>query len=138
MKTYNTEDGKSFKIINENRTTYGKAPMRSMMKELRSVLNKKEIDILPSLIFFEAYSPGINTAKATCDENDEFDDRTGMDIVSAKLDMKDHLRMARKYDQTLRVMQSTMRKLEDLCNKHLKKARAIEKDLENHYGWRKK
>lgn len=134
MKKIGRKDGKSFKVIEENRTTYGTAPRRKMMDELCSILTEDELDVLPSFIVYDFYSYIDNKAQATCDDKDEFNEKIGMDVVAAKLDMKDHMRMAKNYDRALRVMNAAMRKLEDMCNKHMKKARAIRRDLEEYYG----
>ena len=128
---------KVFKIIPENKTTYGASFRKSLYNEVTSVMTDAELDVMPEYIINDSIF-GYNMAQATCREGDEFDEKIGMDVVAAKLDKKNHEWMARNYDHALRDMQSAMRKLEDLCNKHLKKARAIEKDLEEHYGWRKK
>ena len=136
MKVVNNNK-KVFKIIPENKTTYGASFRKSLYNEVTSVMTDAELDVMPEYIINDSIF-GYNMAQATCREGDEFDEKIGMDVVAAKLDKKNHEWMARNYDHALRDMQSAMRKLEDLCNKHLKKARAIEKDLEEHYGWRKK
>ena len=136
MKVVN-KNKKVFKIIPENKTTYGASFRKSLYNEVTSVMTDAELDVMPEYILNDSIF-GYNMAQATCREGDEFDEKIGMDVVAAKLDKKNHEWMARNYDHALRDMQSAMRKLEDLCNKHLKKARAIEKDLEEHYGWRKK
>ena len=136
MKVVN-KNKKVFKIIPENKTTYGVSFRKSLYNEVTSVMTDAELDVMPEYILNDSIF-GYNMAQATCREGDEFDEKIGMDVVAAKLDKKNHEWMARNYDHALRDMQSAMRKLEDLCNKHLKKARAIEKDLEEHYGWRKK
>lgn len=136
MKIVN-KNKKAFKIIPENKTTYGVSFRKSLYDEVTSVMTDAELGVMPEYILDDSIF-GYNMARATCREGDEFDEKIGMDVVAAKLDKKNHEWMARNYDHALRDMQSAMRKLEDLCNKHLRKARAIEKDLENHYGWRKK
>lgn len=136
MKVVN-KNKKVFKIIPENKTTYGVSFRKSLYNEVTSVMTDAELDVMPEYILNDSIF-GYNMAQATCREGDEFDEKIGMDVVAAKLDKKNHEWMAHNYDHALRDMQSAMRKLEDLCNKHLKKARAIEKDLEEHYGWRKK
>ena len=136
MKTI-TKDLKSFKIIPENKTTYGASFRKSLNDEVTSIMTDEELEVMP-LYILEQNIFGYNTAKATCDDNDEFDEEIGIGVVSAKLDRKNHLWMAKNYERALRDMNSAMRKLEDLCGKHLKKAKAIENDLENYYGWRKK
>ena len=132
------KNNKFFKIIPENKTVYGKSIKKSTLNEVNSIMTDRELEVLPWYIIDDVDKSFYHTAQATCRDGDEFDEKIGMDVVAAKLDKKNHEWMARKYDHALQDMQSAMRKLEDLCNKHLKKARAIEKDLEEHYGWRKK
>lgn len=136
MKIIN-KNKKAFKIIPENKTTYGASLRKSLYNEVTSVMTDAELDVMQDYILNDSIF-GYNIAQATCREGDEFDEKIGVDVVAAKLDKKNHEWMARNYDHALRDMQSAMRELEDLCNKHLRKARAIEKDLEEHYGWRKK
>ena len=136
MKVVN-KNKKAFKIIPENKTTYGVSFRKSLYNEVTSVMTDAELSVMPEYILNDSIF-GYNMARATCREGDEFDEKIGVDVVAAKLDKKNHEWMAKNYERALRDMNSAMRKLEDLCDKHLKKARAIEKDLEEHYGWRKK
>lgn len=133
MKRVTRDDGKTFKIIPENKTIYGTSHRRSMLDELTTVLTDEEADFLPSFVVFECVMKKLNTAKAVCREDDDFNEKIGMDIAAAKLDMKEHLRFARTYDRMLRIMNGTMRKIEDLCNKHMKKAKVIQKDMDRYY-----
>ena len=115
-----TKNQKVFKIVPENKTTYGVSLRKSMKNEVSSVMTEDEFDTLPWYIIEDSMT--FISAKATCSDN-------------AKLDKKNHEQMAKNYERALRNMNSAMRKLEDLCDKHLKKAKAIRKDLINYYGW---
>ena len=128
-----TKNQKVFKIVPENKTTYGVSLRKSMKNEVSSVMTEDEFDTLPWYIIEDSMT--FISAKATCSDNDKYDEKTGMDVVAAKLDKKNHEQMAKNYERALRNMNSAMRKLEDLCDKHLKKAKAIRKDLINYYGW---
>ena len=43
-------------------------------------------------------------AVAKCDERDEWDEKVGVDIAGEKLDLKNHTRLAKKYDQMHRLL----------------------------------
>ena len=139
FKDKNGRTKKSFKVIPENNVVVGKSFQLSLLDELGDFCTKTEIDFLPSYIVFdgaEEYGSirKMNYAKAKCDPRDEWNEKTGIDVCSAKLDLKEHLRKAKKLDKALVIMNSIMRKMEDLCQKHKQKAKAIRKDLEDYYG----
>lgn len=73
-------------------------------------------------------------ANAYCDERDEWDEKRGMEVCSSKLDMKNHLRLAKQYSRIYRLLQETAATVYRLCKMHVNKAQAIEDDLVNHYG----
>ena len=123
---------KSFKVIPENNIVVGKGAQTSLFDELSNVCTKTELDFMPVTIVFDGKNT--NYAKTKCDPRDEWNEKTGIDVCSAKLDLKEHLRKARKLERALVLMNSVMRKMEDLCQKHKTKAKAIRKDLEDYYG----
>ena len=140
MRRVNRNGNMNFKIVDENRTVYGSMEKKPMRNEVNTIFTIEEMSVLPNFIIFDA--DGLEDddlsiyAKATCDKKDVFDPERGMDIVAAKLHYKEHMRYARKYDRLLRIMHRVMRKVEDLCDKHYKKARAIKHDLDKYYGGR--
>ena len=138
METYNKIKNKFFKIIPENKTVIGEGLKYSIEKEVKANFTREELYILPYDLKLDELVDDDNYvySKAVCIEDDVFDKQKGIDIASEKLDLKNHLRMVRKYSRALRYMQSAMRKLEDLINKHLKKAYAIRNDLDKYYGGR--
>lgn len=73
-------------------------------------------------------------ANAYCDERDEWDEKTGIEVCSSKLDMKNHYRLAKQYSRIYRLLQETAATVYRLCEMHVKKAKAIEDDLCSHYG----
>ena len=73
-------------------------------------------------------------ANAYCDERDEWDEKRGMEVCSSKLDMKNHLRLAKQYSRIYRLLMETAATVYRLCEMHLKKSKAIEDDLVRHYG----
>lgn len=127
---------KIFKVIPKNRIVVGDGVQTSIEEELYDVCNSKEVSCIPAAFldgpFF--FDDEWNHAVAKCDPRDEWNEKTGIDVVSSKLDYKEHMRKARRLEKTLVVMNSLMRKMEDLCQKHQKKAAAIRKDLEDYYG----
>ena len=127
-----------FKVIPDAGVVVGEAQQSSIFDELNDVCTFSEMNCIPINICMDSDEIGFtykyNKAKAKCDPRDKWSEKVGIDIVSAKLDMKEHLRKARKLERTLLTMNSALRKIEDILNKHLKKAKAIRKDLENYYG----
>lgn len=123
---------KSFKVIPEHNIVVGEGVQTSLFDELSNVCTETELDFMPVTIVFDGEN--INYAKTKCDPRDEWNEKTGIDVCSAKLDLKEHLRKARKLERALVLMNSVMRKMEDLCQKHKAKAKAIRKDLEDYYG----
>ena len=137
---FKEKPGKVFKVIPENNVVIGEGRQNNLFKELSDVCTNKEIECIPYYIYFDGLEGKYfdekkrNHTKAKCDPKDEWDEKIGIDIASAKLDLKEHLRKARKLEKTLVTMNSLMRKMEDICQKHQKKAKAIKKDLEDYYG----
>ena len=129
------KNDKCFKIIPENGTVYATGSKDGIMDRERSTFTVEELCVLPYYILEDSYDDNNKiSAKAVCDRLDTFDENVGIDIAGAKIDMKNHLRMARLCDRALRDMETVMRKLEMICNKHYRKAKAIQKDLEEYYG----
>lgn len=129
---------KEFKIIPENKTVYGKIKKANISKEVKAVLTEDEFKVVSSVIADDILNQIVDNnqyiyAKAVCSPEDEFDKWKGIEITSAKLEKKNHDRIAKLYDRALRHMNSASRELEDLCTKHMRKARAIKKDLDEHY-----
>ena len=71
---------------------------------------------------------------AKCDERDEFDERTGVDICEEKLERKKHLHQARVLDRMHRLLVEAGVIAYNECVKHINKANAITEDLERMYG----
>ena len=74
------------------------------------------------------------TAKAVCDDRDIYDEETGIDIVSEKLDMKFHKKISNKCFKMADALQQVMKVLDNLGSQHYKKYMAIKTDIENYYG----
>ena len=86
--------------------------------------------------FFNKGTPGLSTihANAYCDQNDEFDEKRGIEVCSSKLELKNHRKLAKWYDRAARDLQEASLIAQSLCIRHEDKAQAIEDDLVRHYG----
>ena len=73
-------------------------------------------------------------AAAYCDERDTFDENVGMDVCAAKLDYKQHMKLAKRYDRAHRLLLETAHIVYGLCMKHYEKAQAIQDDMVKTYG----
>lgn len=82
----------------------------------------------------EVNAPNVVKAVAVCDERDEFDEKTGMDVCAAKLEKKNHEWMARNYEYAMNKLQEATKYAYDLWTKHNDKVMAIDSDLERYYG----
>ena len=74
------------------------------------------------------------TARAECDDRDQYDEETGIDIVSEKLDMKYHNKKAKKCRYIAKLARKIADTLEELAAKHDEKYEFIKKDLYEYYG----
>ena len=128
---------KTFKVIPENKVVIGEMIAPAIWSEFFDVCTDDEIDCLPEFILKDPMSNGvISTVKAVakCDPKDTWNEKVGIDVASAKLDMKEHKRKVRKCERLLKVLNSLTKKTEEICYKHRAKATAIEEDLRNYYG----
>ena len=132
MKVYRTEiRNKKFKIVPDRAIT-GEKDRKAIYDDIHGLPNIKFMTILAACGFFRDATP--LKAKAVCDERDKWDEKVGMDIVSAKLDYKDHKQLAKQYDRIFRLLTEcawwTYRRL---CW-HNDKMKAIATDMEKMYG----
>lgn len=74
------------------------------------------------------------TGYAYCDEYDEFDEKVGIDVCAAKMELKNHLKLAKKYRKASDDLVEASHVADDLAIKHETKAMAIESDLVRYYG----
>ena len=72
-------------------------------------------------------------AVAKCDDRDEWDEKVGIDIAGEKLDLKNHTRLAKKYDQMHRLLMECATYCYAHCMHHYEKANKIEDDLYNYH-----
>jgi len=125
---------KKFTIIPEANRVVGKMVEKtpldykdySELSEVTSIL----INYLMPFVLTE------DTIKATavCDPKDSFDEKIGMDVCSAKLEMKNHKKIARSYLRASEQLREAANRAEYLFEKHFDKMWAIRTDLKKYYG----
>ena len=81
----------------------------------------------------EMLVPIIN-GKSLCDSHDEFSEKIGIDVCAAKMELKNHLKLAKLYSRMHKLLVETAIIVDAWCIKHQEKAMAIEDDLNNYYG----
>ena len=131
---------KTFKVIPEAKIVQGKMPIKWYQKDMArgyKPLHKRlmmfGMDMLYPLISDWSGDFFVH-ANAYCDEKDTFDEKTGVEVCAAKLEMKNHMKLAKAYAKLYVLMSDTMRDLAELCYEHSQKAAAIEHDLVKTYG----
>lgn len=128
---------KKLKIIPKAKLVDGKMDFKGISKDLKrgyKPIYKKIIDdamyyLYPNWEYFDAIH-----ANAYCDEKDTFSEKVGIEVCSAKLDMKNHLKLAKAYDRLHRILIETAVIVGSLCMEHTEKAKAIEDDLCTFHG----
>jgi hypothetical protein len=124
---------KNFKVIPENKIVVGGMYTGGIWMEFVDTCTADEINCLPEFIINDSVVSKVN-AIAKCDPKDTWNEKVGIDVASAKLDMKEHKRRVRKCERLLKVLNSLTKKTEEICYKHRAKATAIEDDLRKYYG----
>lgn len=136
MKRVNIRD-KEFKVIPENGVVKGEMMTKGVAHDLSmGIKNKYKMLVryaLNSAAFFKT-NDSIIKAKAYCDSNDKFDERRGIEVCSAKLELKNHRRLAKWYDRAARDLQEASLVAQSFCIRHEEKAQAIEDDLCRTFG----
>lgn len=107
---------------------------REIIRSFPEMPNKKAIILGVAANICGANEEGWYTANARCDDRDEFSEKVGADIVREKLDRKNHLWLARKFDQMHRLLLECANYCYGRCMFHAEKAANIEKDLREYYG----
>ena len=140
------KDNKEFKIIPETKMVTGEKYPKLIDSDFIYGVKEAERKIIGAAgdeldIIWDSYwidkdeeKELIIRANAYCDERDEWNEKTGIEVCSSKLDMKNHYRLAKQYSRIYRLLQETAATVYRLCEMHVKKAKAIEDDLVNHYG----
>ena len=127
---------KKFKVIPENGTVMGKQERKRIADEIYEATCKEAIliECAEDMIYgwHGLYEPVIATAY--CDPKDEFDEKVGLNVCEEKLDFKQHIQLAKRYSSIYRLLMETGNYVYKKCEEHLKKAEAINADLEKTYG----
>ena len=129
---------KEFKIIPENRLVHGSMPMKWIERDMKKGI-KPLYKLIIKLVFSFVYPDetlvgGTVFANAYCDEKDVFNDKTGIDVCSAKLEYKNHMRLAKAFLRVCDIFYDCAEIASRFSREHVGKARAIEHDLEKTYG----
>lgn len=137
MKKINIKN-KEFKVIPEAKLVSGVMPEKWIGKDLKRGIKP----IYKSIIFnvarwssdyLDNEFPAIS-ANAYCDEKDTFDEEIGIEVCSAKMEWKNHMKLAKLYDRMHKILIETAIIVGAWCVEHEKKAEAIEADLTKFYG----
>ena len=143
MKKVNVRN-KEFKVIPEARLVQGKMVEKNIDNDLKAGIKEKYKDLIRfassnyecNNVFDALLYDRIRTvvANAYCDEKDEFDEKIGIDVCSEKLELKNHMKLARLYHKIARDLSAAAMIANNFCTKHEAKAISIENDLVSHYG----
>lgn len=137
MKKLKIKD-KTYKIIPEARIVCGEMPTKwAEYKDMRrgyKPLYRKIIVSALRILVPQYCKYDTMYATAYCDEKDTFDEKTGVEVCAAKLEMKNHKKMARAYYRLHEALDECSRIAYGLCMEHTDKVKAIEEDLVEHYG----
>ena len=128
---------KFFKIIPEAKRVIGwmVAKDEDNYKDLSGIKDEhRELLVHAMYPYCDWFTGDAIKSIAVCDDRDTFDEKIGIDVCSAKLEKKNHLKMARKYDQAHRRLVESTQIAYAMCMYHYNKAKAIEEDLERTYG----
>ena len=135
---------KTFKVIPENKTVICEMDKRNIFDESLGGIPRDIEYIIESAFRTLCHNDWDNwgfddeietiTAKAICDEHDEYDEEKGMAVAASKTIKKQHLQLARKYDRAHMALMEAANITRDKCMEHLKKVQAIDDDLVNYYG----
>jgi len=138
MKKVNVRN-KEFKVIPEARLVQGKMVEKGIENDLKAGIKDKYKRLIRNAsrkytIFDFLMRENNITANAYCDEKDEFDEKVGIDVCSEKLELKNHLKLARLYGKIAKDLSDAAMIANGFCTKHEAKAMAIEEDLVRMYG----
>ena len=143
MKKVNVRN-KEFKVIPEARLVQGKMVEKNIDNDLKAGIKEKYKELIrfasgnyeSNNVLDVLLYDKIRTvmANAYCDEKDEFDEKVGIDVCSEKLELKNHLRLARLYGKIAKDLSDAAMIANGFCTKHEAKAMAIEEDLVRMYG----
>lgn len=136
-----TIKNKEFIVIPEAKLVKGKMPQKVVFNDLTAGIKKKYKDVIfeaadnyygDDEFWLRDFDP--IEGKAYCDEKDEWDERIGIEVCAAKMDMKNHRKLARIYNNIAKDLQEAALIAQSYCIRHEDKAQAIEDDLVKYHG----
>lgn len=135
------ERDKDFIVIPEAKMVKGEMATNYIYRDMQMGIKDEYRDIIASAAIgyggkLRLIVPFFDSIKATsrCDERDEYSEKIGVEVCSAKMDYKAHMKAARIYDRVYRRLMETSEIVRRLLERHLKKAQAIEDDMARTYG----
>lgn len=149
MKRVDIGDTKSFKIIPENKSVEGRLFGKWVSHDLKEGIKpiyRFIIDAASDKLMLQSVigdEIGIDEegnifpviyGTSYCDKDDEFNEKIGIDVCSAKMELKNHRKLVKFYKRLHKVLMETMMIVDDWCIKHQEKADAIDRDLVEYYG----
>ena len=131
--------GKTFKIVPSIKYVEGQMLGKDFLDDLKAGIKYDIKDLVAIAMagtknikgFFDTY---VVKASAYCDEHDEWDEKIGMDVCAAKMELKNHLKLAKRYHKASDNLVEASHVADDLAIKHETKAMSIEEDLQKYYG----
>ena len=132
---------KDFKIIPEAKLVQGRMQEKKVYQDLKAGIKGKYKHLIAEATdYYEAslWKMGHDyneiTANAYCDEKDEWDEKVGIEVCAAKMEMKNHRKLARMYNRIANDLQEACLIAQSYCVRHEAKAMAIENDLVEYHG----
>ena len=134
------ERNKDFVVIPEAKMVKGEMFTNYIYRDMLMGIKDEYREVIASAIGYDGklrlIVPFLDCVRATsrCDERDEYNEKSGIEVCSAKMDYKAHMKAARIYDRVYRRLMETSEIVRRLLERHLKKAQAIEDDMARTYG----
>ena len=127
---------KDFIVVPEGRIVKGEMAERKVRDDIKMGIKPLYRSLL-KLVADEldnGYDFDNIKAVAYCDEDDEFDEKAGIDVCGAKLDLKNHRKLERLYGKVCNTLMEVELIAIHMMEVHKHKAEAIEEDLRKTYG----
>lgn len=131
---------REFKVIPEARLVAGSMPKKYMQDEIHEVDFNHLLTLISALSCFrdkeydQTFGEDILYSNAYCNEDDEWDERTGIEVCNSKMDYKQHIRLAQECDKAYRLLTECADWMYKRCAHHMKKAELIDDDMCKTYG----
>lgn len=129
---------KDFIVVPEGRIVKGEMAERKVRDDLKMGIKPLYRRLLKLVAEDEELDNGYDfdniKAVAYCDEDDEFDEKAGIDVCGAKLDLKNHRKLERLYRKICDTLMEVELIALHMMEVHKHKAEAIEEDLRKTYG----